>query len=154
MGVTVEHADYTQRIDHLRATGASIKFLSLEPLLGPIPNLNLDGIDWVIVGGESGAGARPIPEEWVLDIRDQCTDKGVLFFFKQWGGVNKKKNGKLLDGKIWGEYPDLNGKSIKPNLSDDIYKYVECLTTEEKSILLKRLPETQLSQLFRDASFL
>jgi protein gp37 len=154
MGVTIENADYIQRIDHLRATSAHIKFLSLEPLLGPIPNLNLDGIDWVIVGGESGAGARPMPEEWVLDIRDQCIDKGVPFFFKQWGGVNKKKNGKLLDGKIWGEYPVLNNKLNKPNISDDIYSFVECLTPEEKSILLKRIPEAQLTQLFREASFL
>lgn len=96
MGVTVERADYIQRIDHLRAAGANIKFLSLEPLLGPMPELDLDSIDWVIVGGESGPGARPMNEEWVLDIRDQCVDKGVAFFFKQWGGVNKKKTGRLL----------------------------------------------------------
>lgn len=154
MGVTVENMDYIERIDHLRDTCAHIKFLSLEPLLGPLPNLNLGGIDWVIVGGESGAGARPIQEEWVIDIRNQCLDKGVPFFFKQWGGVNKKKNGKILDGRIWNEYPVIDNKLDKPKVSDDIYGFVECLTTEEKSILLKQIPETQLLQLFRDTSLL
>lgn len=110
MGVTVEKADYTYRIDRLCQTGASIRFLSLEPLLGPIPDLNLDGIDWVIVGGESGPGARPMSEKWVVDIRDQCNDKNVPFFFKQWGGVNKKKNGRLLEGSTWDEYPDMHSE--------------------------------------------
>ncbi|MCX5877637.1 MAG: phage Gp37/Gp68 family protein, partial [Deltaproteobacteria bacterium] len=85
MGVSVENRDYIDRIDTLRQTGALVKFLSIEPLLGPIPELNLTGIDWVIVGGESGPGARPMKKEWVTDIRDQCLDAGVAFFFKQWG---------------------------------------------------------------------
>lgn len=105
MGVTVESADYTFRIDDLRQTPAAIKFLSLEPLLGPIPNLNLNGINWVIVGGESGPGARPVQSEWIIDIRDQCLAAGVPFFFKQWGGVNKKKNGRTLEGKMWDQAP-------------------------------------------------
>lgn len=105
MGVSVENGDYTFRIDDLRKTRAAIKFLSLEPLLGPLPNLNLDGIDWVIVGGESGLRARPMRPEWVTDIRDQCQKAGVPFFFKQWGGVNKKKAGRLLEGRTWDETP-------------------------------------------------
>jgi len=105
MGVSVERDDYTFRIDHLRSTGAHIKFLSLEPLLGPLRNLNLAGIHWAIVGGESGPGSRPIEEEWVLDIKDQCQRGGVPFFFKQWGGVNKKRTGRLLQGREWNEFP-------------------------------------------------
>jgi protein gp37 len=105
MGVTVENSDYTNRIDHLRQTGAYLKFLSIEPLLGPIPNLDLEGIDWVIVGGESGPGARPMKPEWVMDIRNQCRRAGVPFFFKQWGGVRKKKAGRELEGRTWDEMP-------------------------------------------------
>lgn len=105
MGVSVENSDYTYRIDHLRRTGAKIKFLSLEPLLGPLPNLRLDGIQWAIIGGESGPGARPLDPAWVVDIRDQCLHAKVPFFFKQWGGINKKKAGRLLDGKTWDEIP-------------------------------------------------
>jgi protein gp37 len=105
MGVSVESQGYTFRIDHLRETDAHIKFLSLEPLLGPLTNLNLEGIDWVIVGGESGPGARVMRSEWVLDIRDQCKDAGIPFFFKQWGGTNKKKTGRLLDDRTWDEMP-------------------------------------------------
>ncbi len=105
MGVSVENADYTFRIQHLRSTGASVKFLSLEPLLGPIPSLDLLGIDWVIVGGESGPMARPIDKAWVADIRDQCQQAMVPFFFKQWGGTKKKKAGRLLDGRTWDELP-------------------------------------------------
>jgi protein gp37 len=105
MGVTVENKDYTFRIDHLRKTGGHLKFLSIEPLLGPIPNLNLDGIDWVIVGGESGPGARPMEARWVFDILDQCQEASVPFFFKQWGGTRKKKAGRLLDGRTWDEMP-------------------------------------------------
>ena len=107
MGVSVESRDYMYRIDDLRKTNAAVKFLSLEPLLGPLEDLNFEDIDWVIVGGESGPGCRPMKEEWALDIRDQCLDANVPFFFKQWGGVNKKKNGRLLDGKYWDEMPDL-----------------------------------------------
>ena len=105
LGVSVESADYVHRIDLLRETGAAVKFLSLEPLLGPLPELNLQGIDWVIVGGESGPGARPMQEAWALDIRDQCLDAGVAFHFKQWGGVFKKRNGRELDGRTWDEMP-------------------------------------------------
>ncbi|MGQ9479788.1 DUF5131 family protein [Chloroflexus sp.] len=105
MGVSVEHAGYTFRIDHLRQTNAHIKFLSLEPLLGPLPDLNLDDIDWVIVGGESGPHVRPMQAAWVRDIRDQCIRAGVPFFFKQWGGPVKKRTGRLLDGRTWDEWP-------------------------------------------------
>jgi len=105
MGVSVENADYTFRIDHLRKTGAKTKFLSVEPLLGPIPKMNLKGINWVIVGGESGPGARPLEREWVVGIKDQCLKAKVPFFFKQWGGVQKKKAGRLLDGRTWDEMP-------------------------------------------------
>jgi len=105
MGVSVENHFYTFRIDHLRQIRAPIKFVSLEPLLGPLPELNLQDINWVIVGGESGPGARPIKEEWVIDIRDQCLASGVAFFFKQWGGVNKKKAGRALQGQIWNQTP-------------------------------------------------
>ena len=105
MGVSVERQDYTFRIDNLRKTGAAIKFLSLEPLLGPLKELNLDGIDWAIVGGESGPGARPINEQWVLDIKEQCQSADVPFFFKQWGGTNKKKAGRLLQGRTWDDLP-------------------------------------------------
>jgi protein gp37 len=105
MGVSVENQDYTFRMDHLRRTDARIKFLSLEPLLGPLPCLDLRGIDWVIVGGESGPRARPMAEEWVLDIRDQCRTAGVPFFFKQWGGVRRKQGGRVLQGRTWDEMP-------------------------------------------------
>jgi|SRR5579863_53526 len=105
MGVSVENENYQFRIDDLRQTGAAVKFLSLEPLLGPLPSLNLSGIDWAIVGGESGPGARPIYKEWVTSIRDQCSAAGVSFFFKQWGGVNKKKTGRELDGRKYDEMP-------------------------------------------------
>lgn len=105
MGVSVEDADNTFRIDDLRNTDAHIKFLSLEPLLGPLPRLNLAGVDWVIVGGESGPGSRAMDQSWAVDIRDQCVNAGVAFFFKQWGGVNKKRTGRLLDGRTWDELP-------------------------------------------------
>ena len=105
MGVSVENQEYAYRINHLRRTEAHVKFLSLEPLLGPLRKLNLKEIDWVIVGGESGPRARPMDEAWVLDIRDQCVAANVSFFFKQWGGVHKKKNGRELEGKTWDEMP-------------------------------------------------
>jgi protein gp37 len=104
-GVTVETANYKYRIDLLRQTEAKVKFLSLEPLLEDIGILDLTGIDWVITGGESGPGARPIKADWVRNIREQCIEQNVLFFFKQWGGFNKKKNGRKLDGKEWDEMP-------------------------------------------------
>lgn len=105
MGVSVENSKYSHRIDLLKGTGAAVKFLSLEPLLGPLRSIDLSGIDWVIVGGESGPGARPMKVEWVRDIRDQCLAQGVAFFFKQWGGVQKKKHGRDLDGRTWDEMP-------------------------------------------------
>jgi protein gp37 len=107
MGVTVESAEYIQRIDCLNYTRAFVKFLSLEPLLGPLLDLNLSNIDWVIVGGESGPKSRPISEDWVLNIRNQCHDAEVPFFFKQWGGRNKKKAGKLLQGEVYCEMPTI-----------------------------------------------
>lgn len=106
MGVTVESNDYVGRIDNLRLVNAAVRFLSLEPLLSALPNLNLAGIDWVIVGGESGPGSRPMLPEWARDIRNQCKASGTAFFFKQWGGINKKKAGRLLDGKIHNKMPD------------------------------------------------
>lgn len=105
MGVSVESAKYASRIDHLRSTRAAVKFLSLEPLLGPLPGLNLDSIDWAIVGGESGPKARPMDPAWAIDLRDQCLAAGVPFFFKQWGGKNKKKAGRLLEGRTWDQMP-------------------------------------------------
>jgi protein gp37 len=105
MGVSVESQEYMFRIDHLRETGAHVKFLSLEPLLGPLSNLNLVDINWAIVGGESGPGARVMQQEWVIDIRNQCKAAGVPFFFKQWGGTNKKKSGRLLENRTWDEMP-------------------------------------------------
>jgi len=105
-GVTVEHPDYANRIDLLRETGAHVKFLSLEPLLAPMPRLNLRDIQWVIVGGESGPGARPMLADWVTDIQAQCRKAGAAFYFKQWGGVFKKRNGRLLNGRTWDEMPE------------------------------------------------
>lgn len=116
MGVSVENRDYLGRVDILRHTGAVVKFLSLEPLLGPIGELftahfGMDGIDWVIAGGESGPGARPMNPNWVRSIRDQCVDADIPFFFKQWGGVNKKKAGRTLDGRTWDEMPEVGAEN-------------------------------------------
>jgi protein gp37 len=108
MGVSVEDQSTTFRIDCLRETRARVKFLSGEPLLGPLPNLNLDQIDWVIVGGESGPKARPMEADWVIDIMEQCQKANIKFFFKQWGGFNKKKAGRILQGKIFDEMPEFN----------------------------------------------
>ncbi|MCO6048411.1 phage Gp37/Gp68 family protein [Mesorhizobium sp. RP14(2022)] len=105
MGVSVENSDYLFRVDDLRVSGAKIKFLSLEPLLGPLDDLQLHGIDWVIAGGESGPGARPMDAEWVRTIRDLCEISNVAFHFKQWGGVNKKSTGRVLDNRTWDEMP-------------------------------------------------
>lgn len=105
MGVSVENTRFLHRIPHLAGTAAQVKFLSLEPLLGPLPGLCLDGIDWVIVGGESGPRARPMKSEWVAEIRDACDRQNVPFFFKQWGGVFKKSTGRVLDGRTWDEMP-------------------------------------------------
>lgn len=115
MGVSVESAKYTKRIDHLRSTRAAVKFLSLEPLLGPLSSLNLQSIDWAIVGGESGPRARPMAEAWVLDIREQCQAACVPFFFKQWGGKNKKKAGRVLEGRTWDEMPTSTASPPPPS---------------------------------------
>jgi protein gp37 len=105
MGVSVENQQAIPRIDRLRETDARVKFLSCEPLLGPLPELNLEDIDWVIVGGESGRNARPMKPEWVQEIREQCVAANKPFFFKQWGGFNKKKAGRTLDGVLWDQKP-------------------------------------------------
>ena len=107
MGVTVEDQKCVFRIDHLRKTSARIKFLSMEPLLGPISDLDLTGIHWVIAGGESGPRARPLNSEWIMDIKAKCQESGIPFFFKQWGGVNKKKRGRLLEGRLWDQMPEV-----------------------------------------------
>jgi protein gp37 len=111
MGTSVENAFVLHRVKSLVEVPARIRFLSVEPLLGPIPNLPVDGIQWVIVGGESGPGARPMEAKWVLDIRDRCQEKRVPFFFKQWGGVNKKRAGRLLDGERYDEMPECTSES-------------------------------------------
>ena len=105
MGVSVENENYSYRIDHLRNIKAKVKFISFEPLLGYIENLNLNGIDWVIVGGESGPKARTIETSWVIQIRNRCIEESVPFFFKQWGGINKKKTGRKLENQIWNQMP-------------------------------------------------
>ncbi len=105
MGTSVEDSRVVKRVGHLQETDAHVRFLSVEPLLGPIPNLPLRLIHWVIVGGESGPGARPMEKEWVRQLRDQCLSKGVAFFFKQWGGTNKALTGRVLDGRTWDQKP-------------------------------------------------
>lgn len=105
MGTSVERADVRGRIELLRKIPAKVRFISAEPLIGPIGRVSLRGIHWVIVGGESGPGARPMDENWVRDIRDRCNAADVAFFFKQWGGTNKKKTGRVLDGRTWDEMP-------------------------------------------------
>lgn len=105
MGVSVENADALPRVDHLRDVPAAVRFLSCEPLIGPLDGLNLDGIHWVIAGGESGPSHRPIDGEWVRGIRNVCQDAGVAFFFKQWGGRTPKAEGRELDGQLWDEMP-------------------------------------------------
>jgi protein gp37 len=114
MGVSVEDERYVDRIDDLRSVPAAVRFLSLEPLLGPLPHLDLAGIHWAIVGGESGPGARPIEVEWVREIRNQCLEQRVAFFFKQWGGVRKKATGRMLDGRTWDELPQVAGVADEP----------------------------------------
>ncbi|MBN3034108.1 MAG: phage Gp37/Gp68 family protein [Bacteroidales bacterium] len=105
MGVTVENDDVKSRIGYLQRTGAKVKFLSCEPLIGAIRNMNLEAIDWVIAGGESGRNPRPMNPDWVLGIQEQCGNSGVAFFFKQWGGRNRKKNGRLLNGRTYDNMP-------------------------------------------------
>jgi protein gp37 len=107
MGVSVENQRYAVRVDYLRQTGAKVKFVSCEPLLGPV-KLDLEGIHWVIAGGESGPGHRPVHPDWVRSLRDQCLEAGVPFFFKQWGGRTPKSGGRLLDGRTWDEFPEIS----------------------------------------------
>jgi protein gp37 len=121
MGVSVESQHYDHRVDFLRQTGAHIKFLSVEPLLGPIEQLNLQGINWVIVGGESGRRPRPLEEQWVRLIRDQCDQANVAFFFKQWGGSNKKKAGRLFEGRTWDAMPP-QSKQPAANQASQIFE--------------------------------
>lgn len=104
--VSVEAPPYAFRIDTLRQIPAAIRFISAEPLLAALPGLNLDGIHWLIAGGESGPGARPSAGDWIRDLRDQCQNNSVAFFFKQWGGVRKKAAGRELDGRTWDEMPN------------------------------------------------
>ena len=106
LGTSIESEKWLGRLAPLKETGAQIKFLSLEPLLGPLPGIQLEGIDWVIVGGESGPGARPMQPNWVREIRDNCVQNHVPFFFKQWGGVFKKKTGRTLDKRTWDQMPE------------------------------------------------
>jgi protein gp37 len=105
LGVSVEDAQNAVRLKHLQAARAAVKFVSFEPLLGPVGRINLAGINWAIVGGESGPAARPMKEEWAIEIRDQCVATKVAFFFKQWGGIRPKSGGRLLGGREWNEYP-------------------------------------------------
>lgn len=116
MGVTVESNRYVKRINDLSKVPCMVKFLSMEPLLSDFPELPINNMDWVIVGGESGPGSRPMQREWVRRVREHCLSNNIPFFFKQWGGVNKKKNGRMLDGKTWDEMPELARKS-KPALN-------------------------------------
>lgn len=113
LGTTIESNAYVWRADHLRATPAAVRFVSAEPLLGPLPDLDIEGIDWLIVGGESGKGFRPIDPGWVRDLRDRCVDAGVAFFFKQWGGIRPKSGGRELDGRTWDEMPRLTALGNK-----------------------------------------
>ena len=113
MGISIENEDYTYRIDNLLHSSANVKFVSFEPLLGPITNLQLNGIDWVIVGGESGPHARPMAEEWVLDIKNKCVKQDIRFFFKQWGGVHKHKTGRQLNGEFWDEMPQIQNSQMQ-----------------------------------------
>jgi protein gp37 len=113
MGVSVENEKVKHRIDDLRQTAARVKFLSCEPLIGPLPNMDLQGIDWVIAGGESGRTPRPMNEDWVLDILDQCEANHVKFFFKQWGGTNKKKTGRILKERTWDDMPDTTFRMVE-----------------------------------------
>ena len=108
MGVSVEHSDALYRVDDLRSVPAAVRFLSCEPLLGPLDGLSLDGIGWVIAGGESGPDHRPVDASWVSGIRDRCVDAGVPFFFKQWGGHTPKEGGRELDGRHWDQMPAMS----------------------------------------------
>jgi protein gp37 len=110
LGVSVENRDNVVRLRHLQVARAAVKFISFEPLIGPVGTVDLAGIDWAIVGGESGPGARPMEEDWATEIRDQCEAAKVAFFFKQWGGIRPKSGGRLLDGREWNDYPEMPGR--------------------------------------------
>lgn len=112
IGVSIEDDRFVWRADHLREVDAAVRFLSLEPLLGSVPSLSLEGIHWVVVGGESGPGARPIQADWVREVRDRCVQAGIPFFFKQWGGVRRTAAGRLLDGRTWDESPVNGNRSV------------------------------------------
>jgi len=127
MGVSVESPRYVDRIHRLRTVPAAVRFLFVEPLLAPMPSLPLDGIDWVIVGGESGPGSRPMAEDWVRVIRDQCVSRHIPFFFKQWGGPRKNRTGRLLDGRTWDELPE-------PTLRQHLRKQLDPTSTESVQI--------------------
>ncbi len=114
MGVSIESVEYKRRADHLRLVPSAVRFLSLEPLLGPLGEIDLSGIHWIIVGGESGPAARPMEADWVREVRKQCNAGGVPFFFKQWGGVQKSKNGRTLDGQTWDAMPDRPQLKLEP----------------------------------------
>ncbi len=133
MGVSVESPRYVARIDHLRMVPAAVRFLSVEPLLAPIPDLPISGIDWVIVGGESGPGCRPMGADWVREIRNQCVAQGVPFFFKQWGGTWKNKHGRRLDGRTWDEMP-------KPVLRQAPEEILCFANKERKRVLIPEPP--------------
>ena len=119
-GVSVETREYLDRIDHLRRIPARVRFISFEPLLERLGEIDLTGIDWVIVGGESGPRARPMKQAWVVEIREQCLAAGAPFFFKQWGGTNKKKAGRLLDGRTWGGFPGAAMEAGKPTVLETV----------------------------------
>lgn len=112
MGVSIENRRFVHRADYLREVPAAVRFISAEPLLGPLEGLDLDGIDWLIAGGESGPIHRPVQREWIIDLRDRCLSEGVAFFFKQWGGVRSKSGGRLLDQEEWSEIPTPQDRSL------------------------------------------
>ncbi|MBF0138502.1 MAG: phage Gp37/Gp68 family protein [Magnetococcales bacterium] len=123
MGVTVEDDRHKFRIEHLRKTPSSIRFLSIEPLLGPLGSIDLRGISWVIVGGESGPGARPMQADWATSIRDQCLARNIPFFFKQWGGVRKKAAGRMLEGHVWNQMPCFKQPSASAILEQELMEH-------------------------------
>ena len=117
LGVSIEDARNTVRLNHLRSAQASTKFVSFEPLIGPVGRIDLSGIAWVIVGGESGPRARPMLEEWAIEVRDQCKASNVAFFFKQWGGIRPKSGGRRLQGREWNQYPRASRRTISPTVA-------------------------------------
>lgn len=112
MGITIEAEEYLFRVEELRQTGARTRFISFEPLLDRIPEFNMSGIDWVIVGGETGPNARPMKKEWAIEIRNRCIEQNIPFFFKQWGGIRSKQEGRILEGEVWEQYPMREGRLL------------------------------------------